>query len=326
MRPFSLLLILLLGVGCGSDATPQEPGGSGRPPTPVTLQLDWFPNPDHVGIYTGIAKGQFAAEGLQVEPRRPSDVADPVKLVASGRADLGISYEPELLFAQQQDAPVVAVAAVVPTALNSIIARGDEGIETPADLRGRTIGEDGSESTAAYLDAVLREAGLDPGRDVDRVDVGFNLVPALLSRQVDAVIGVYQNIEGAQFEARGIEPVVFPVDEHGVPDYDELVLIAHRDRLAGDPVYRRTVTRFVRALGTATEYAKAHPDEAIDVMRAVASRDYKDVLERSVPATLKLLDTRPLDAAAWDAFGRWMYQQGLLENEPDGGALVAAWP
>ena len=81
-------------------------------------------------------------------PRQPSDVSDPVKLVAAGRSDLGISYEPELFFAQQEHAPVVAVAALVPTALNSIIARGGEGIDSPADLRGRTIGEDGSKSTA----------------------------------------------------------------------------------------------------------------------------------------------------------------------------------
>jgi putative hydroxymethylpyrimidine transport system substrate-binding protein len=242
--------------------------------------------------------------------------------VAAGRADLGISYEPELFFAQQQHAPVVAVAAMVPRALNSIIARGGEGITTPADLRGKTIGVDGSDSTNAYLDAVLRHAGVDPG-EVHRVTVGFNLVPALLAHRVDAVIGVYQNIEGAQLAARGVDPVVFPVDRYGVPSYDELVVVANSQRLHDDAGYRGMVARFVRALAAGTTYAKQHPSVALAVMRANSSRDYKSVLETSVPETLRLLDTTSLDPAAWNRFGRWMQSQGLLKSPPDGAALVA---
>src|SRR5262249_7661575 len=159
----------------------------GAPSQDVTVQLDWYPNPDHVGLYTAIDRGFFRRAGLNVTPRQPSDVSDPIKLVATGRADLGISYEPGLFFGQQQHAAAAAASAgVVPTALTSIIARGAEGISSPADLRGKTIGVDGSDSTNAYLDTVLRTAGVDPG-DVHRVTVGFNLVPALLSHKVDAV-------------------------------------------------------------------------------------------------------------------------------------------
>ena len=170
-----LLSLLLLAAGCGQSQ--QADTSTGRPLTTLSVQLDWYPNPDHVGLYTAIDRGFFRRAGLRVEPHQPSDVSDPIKLVAAGRADLGISYEPELFFAQQQAAPVVAVSALVPQALNSIIARTDAGIHTLADLRGKTIGEDGTQSTAAYLDTVLRSAGLDPGKDVHRVTVGFNLLP-----------------------------------------------------------------------------------------------------------------------------------------------------
>ena len=108
----------------------------------------------------------FAARGLTVQTEEPSDVSDPIKLVAAGRADVGISYEPEMFFAQQKDTPVVAVAALVPRALNSIIANTDDGIHSVADLKGKTIGEDGSKSTAAYLDTVLDHAGIDPDNGV----------------------------------------------------------------------------------------------------------------------------------------------------------------
>jgi putative hydroxymethylpyrimidine transport system substrate-binding protein len=321
-KPLVLLLVGLLAAGCAAQGQ-TETSGPGPKMRPITIQLDWYPNPDHVGLYTGIDMAFFARRGLDVSVEQPSDVSDPIKLVAAGRADLGISYEPELFFAQQEHAPVVAVAAIVPRALNSLIARGDEGIRTLADLRGKTIGEDGSKSTAAYLDTVLRSAGLDPQHDVHRVDVGFNLVPALLANKVDAIIGAFQNIEGAQLEARGVHPVVFPVDQHGVPSYDELVLIANSDRLGSDPAYRRLVHDVVSGLAVSTEWARRHPAAALAVMRRHSSRDYKDVLARSVPATLRLLDTSALDPSAWEAFGRWMKQQGLLQAEPDGRALVA---
>src|SRR6476620_338231 len=263
-RLLPLLALLTLAAGCGSSgaATSSSPALKD-----VSLQLDWYPNPDHVGLYTAIDRGFFRRAGLDVTPRQPTDVSDPIKLVAAGRADLGISYEPELFFAQQQHAPVVAVAAIVPTALNSIIAPGGHGISSPADLRGKTIGVDGSDSTKAYVDTVLRSSGVDPA-DVQQVTVGFNLVPALLSGRVDAVAGAFQNIEGAQLAARGLHPVVFPVDRFGVPSYDELVVVANSDRLHSDAGYAAETRRFVQALAAGTTYAKAHPQAALAVMKA----------------------------------------------------------
>ena len=213
-RLLPLLAVLALAAGCGSSSGAATTNGA-DPTQDLSLQLDWYPNPDHVGLYTAIDRGFFRRAGLDVTPRQPTDVSDPIKLVAAGRTDLGISYEPELFFAQQQHAPVVAVAAIVPTALNSIITT-EPGITTPAELRGKTIGVDGSASTNAYVDTVLRTAGLAPG-DVHRVTVGFNLLPALLAGRVDAIAGGFQNIEGAELAARGLHPVVFPVDRYGVP-------------------------------------------------------------------------------------------------------------
>jgi putative hydroxymethylpyrimidine transport system substrate-binding protein len=313
-----LLALLALAAGCGGSS---GAASNGAAPQQVSLQLDWYPNPDHVGLYTAIDRGFFRRAGLDVTPRQPTDVSDPIKLVAAGRTDLGISYEPELFFAQQQHAPVVAVAAIVPTALNSIITT-EQGIATPAGLRGKTIGVDGSASTDAYVDTVLRTAGLAPG-DVHRVTVGFNLLPALLAGRVDAIAGGFQNIEGAELAARGLHPVVFPVDRYGVPGYDELVVVANSERLQSDGGYRHELRAFVSALAAATVYAKAHPAAALAVMRANSSRDYKNALATSVPETLRLLDTTSLDAAAWDRFGRWMQAQGLLRSPPDGAALVA---
>jgi putative hydroxymethylpyrimidine transport system substrate-binding protein len=288
----------------------------------VNLVLDWVPNPDHVGIYSAIDRGDFARRGLDVTARPPSGVSDPITLVAAGRADIGISYEPELFFAQEHHAPVAAVATVVPTALASIIAAGSSGIRSPADLRGKTIGVDGTQSTAAFVEKVLSSAGLSTD-DVHLVDVKFNQVPALLGHKVDAVAGVFQNIEGVLFSMRGVNPVVFPYDRYGVPAYDELVVVANADRLHDDADYRAMVKRFVAGLAAGTTWAKAHTAAAIAVMRRHSADDYKNVLSRSVPATLRLLGTTRPPEAAWARFGSWMYESGLLNEKPDAAALIA---
>jgi putative hydroxymethylpyrimidine transport system substrate-binding protein len=155
------------------------------------------------------------------------------------------------------------------------------------------------------------------------VNVGFNQVPALLQGKVDAVAGVFQNIEGIQFAKHGLHPVVFPYDRYGVPPYAELVLVANAPRLHADADYRRTVARFVAALGAATRWAQAHPAEAVAVMERHAYRDYQNTISTSVPATLDLLHTGPLDASAWARFGGWMYRSALLKTRPDAAALVA---
>jgi putative hydroxymethylpyrimidine transport system substrate-binding protein len=318
MRYRLTVLLLLVLAGCGGSSG----AATTHRPTPLSLTLDWYANADHVGVYSGIDRGFFVRAGLAVTARPPSAASDSITLVATGRSDLGISYEPEVFFAQQRHIPVVAVASVVPRALASIIAAGGSGISTPADLRGKTIGVDGTASTTAFVDTVLRHAGVDPA-GVHLTNVGFNQVPALLQHRVDAVAGVFGNIEGIQLAQQGAHPVVFPYDRYGVPGYDELVLVANSGRLRSDPAYKRAVGRFVAALSAATRWAQAHPRAAVAVMEHHAYRDYQGTIRASVPATLKLLRTAPLDSAAWTRFGDWMFRSGLLKARPDAAALVA---
>ena len=169
---------------------------------------------------------------------------------------------------------------------------------------------------------MVSSAGLGEN-DVHIVDVKFNQVPALLGGKVDAVAGVFQNIEGVLFTMRGLHPVVFPYDRYGVPAYDELVVVANADRLHDDADYRRTVRKFVTGLAAGTDWAKAHPSAAVAVMRRHSADDYRNVLEQSVPATLRLLGTGPPPEAAWARFGAWMYSSGLLDERPDAAALIA---
>ena len=315
MRRPLLLLAALLVAGCGS-------GGPGRL-AHVSLTLDWTPNPDHVGFYYARDAGLFRKAGLDVAIRSPSDPTAPLKLVASGTSDLAVSYEQEVLIAGAKGLPVQAVATVVGRPLNSFMAI-DPRIRSLADLHGRTIGITGVPADYAALDAALHSAGLTRA-DITVVVVGYSLLPALLSHKVDAVLGVYRNVEGVELEQRGFRPTIIPLDRAGVPTYDELVLVASADRLRHDPEYRDHVGRFVSAFLAGEQQARDNPKRARAVLgKATASSSA--FLARATPATLALLAGSDglgcLRPAEWRRFEAWMRGNGLLKTDVPVGRVL----
>ena len=216
-------------LGCGGGETADQAAGE-----PFDLALDFYVNPDHAGIFEGLERGYFEDAGLQVTPQVPSDPSAPIKQVAAGRVDLAISYEPEVMLARDQGLDVVAVGALVDGPLTSLISLPEGGIESAADLTGKTVVTAGIPYQAAYLQTILANAGVDPAT-VDQVDVGFNLMPPLIAGRADAMFGGFLNVEGVDLAERGLDPRVVPVDRLGVPTYDELVLVADGDRLREDP-------------------------------------------------------------------------------------------
>ena len=289
----------------------------------VTLTLDWTPNPDHVGIYDARDTGLFARAGLDVTIRSPSDPTAPLKLVGVGQSDLAVSYEQELFFAAAKKLPVVAVAAVVPQPLNSFMAI-EPNVRSLRDLKGKTIGISGVPSDYATLDTALHSVGL-TRTQLKIVTVGYNLLPALLAHRVDAILGVYRNVEGIQLQLRGLHPTIIPVDQAGVPSYDELVLVANKTRLHDDPQYHSAVKRFVGAFLAGTADARSNPSRALAIMKKVTASDPK-FLARAVPATLRLLAGSKgvgcLSAAAWQRFGDWMHTTGLLKKPIAAASVV----
>lgn len=315
MRRRLVALVLIVVAAAAAAALAFGRGGSSS--TSVTLTLDWTPNPDHIGFYDARDTGLFAAKGLDVTIRAPSDPTDPLKLVGVGRSDFAVSYEQELFFAAAKKLPVVAVAAVVPQPLNSFMSI-EPAVKSLADLRGRTVGITGVPSDYA----TLKSAGL--SGHVKVVSVGYNLLPALLSHRVDAVLGVYRNVEGVQLQLRGLHPTIIPVDRAGVPTYDELVLVASKSRL-NDPAYRAETRKFVSAFLAGTADARRHPARARSILKRVTASDAK-FLARATPATLRLLagphGPGCLTTAAWQRFGTWMLKRGLLKKSIAAASVV----
>jgi putative hydroxymethylpyrimidine transport system substrate-binding protein len=318
-RRIPLLALLcaaaLAAAGCGEKEDVLEPSGSKR----VELMLDYFPNADHAGIYAAQAGGHFEQAGLDVEIREPPDPAAPIKQVAAGRVDLAISYEPEVLRARDQGLRVVSVGAIVREPLTSIISLPEARIASPRDLRGKTVGTAGIDYQSAYLQTILREAGV-PEDSVKERNVGFSLTPALLTGRVDAVLGAFWNYEGTELRMRGRRPRIIRMDDAGVPSYDELVLVANEDALERDG---DKIRAFIGAVSRGTRDLRREPDEAIEGLLE-ANPDLDPELQRAVVEVTLPLFLPPRDKPfAWqdpverDAFAAWMQDNELLENPPD---------
>ncbi len=286
--------------------------------TKVNLTLDWTPNPDHVALYYALKKGFFTKAGLDVHMQAPSDPSLPLKLVGVNKTDLAISYEPELFYGAQKHLPAIVVAAVVPVPLNSLIALKSAHINKLSDLKGHTVGTTGIPSDEAIFATMLHTAHLKTS-DVKNVHVGFNLVTSLLSHKVDAIIGGYRNVEAIQVGQKVHQaPSVFPANTLGVPNYDELVLVANANRLKSDAAYATTVRKFVGALVAAAKAARANASDAITIMKQTTQYD-ASFLKKSVPTTLALLKPSSsglgcISPQQWQSFGNWMLKRKLIKT------------
>lgn len=308
--------VMALGAGCGEREERTEPGGTAE----LELMLDFFPNADHAPIYAAQAGGHFEALGLDVEVRSPSDPAAPLRQAAAGRADIAISYTPEVMRARDRGEDVVAVGALVQRPLTSIISLPEAGIRSPRDLRGKEVGTAGIDYQSAFLQAILERAGVEP-RDVKERDVGFALTPALLTKKVDATLGSFWNYEGTDLRLKRRDPQIIRVDDAGVPPYDELVFVASERTVEekGDEIrgFLGAVARGVRDL-------RADPERGLDALLR-ANRDLDPRLQREVlKVTLPLYappQGRPFgwqEPREWDAFGRFMREAGLIERPAEG--------
>ena len=306
----ALLALAVLGPTACGEKSEETTGGAAEP---LNLTLDFYPNPDHAGVFMAEKLGYFEDAGLDVSIDTPADPAAPIKLVAAGRTDLAISYEPEVLLAHEQGLDTIAVGAVVDQPLTSLIWLKKSGIGGVAGLRGKTIATAGIPYQDAYLETILARAKLTPA-DVKTVNVGYGLLPALVGGRAQAMLGGFRNVEGVDLRLRGKNPVVTPVDRLGVPTYDELVLVAKRDRLEEDP---ESIRLFLGALARGTAAAVKSPGATTEALLA-ANKDLDPRLTRAeVEATLPLLsESGEMDPAKWRAFIAWMEENGQISGRP----------
>ncbi len=278
----------------------------------LTVLLDWFVNPDHAPLIIAKEGGYFEKQGLDVELVEPADPNAPPKLVAAKQGDIAVTYQPNLYLQVQEGLPLVRVGGVVDTPLNCLVTLEGGSVKSIADLKGKKVGYSISGFEDALLGVMLESAGL-KATDVEMINVNFALTQALMSKQVDAVIGAFRNFELTQIKIAGGKGLAFFPEEHGVPLYDELIYVARKDRVT-DP----NIKKFLDAVQDAAIHILNHPDESWALfIKAYPKLD--DELNRTAwRDTLPRFSKSPasLDRMRYESFATFMKDRGLIKSVP----------
>jgi putative hydroxymethylpyrimidine transport system substrate-binding protein len=316
----ALALLALALAGCGAKQDAQSAGSAKS----FKVMLDWFPNADHAALYSAIAQGDFRAVGLDVEPIVPAETAEPLKLLAAGKVQMAISYEPQLLLARDEGLKLVSIGALVQRPLTSIIALATQHISSVADLRGKTVGTAGIPYQGAMLRTALESAHVSPS-SVKEVNVGFNLVPAMLSGKVQATLGGYWNYEAIELALQHRKATVIPVDRAGVPSYDELVLVVREQEARADG---QDLRAFMQALAQGEHAVREDPRAAAAAIEranpTLEARLQLESIRQTLPAAMPAKAGAPFgwqEPSDWATFATWMYAHRLIHHAPGSEGL-----
>lgn len=278
----------------------------------VTVMLDWFVNPDHGPLFIALEKGFFKERGLNVKFQVPSNPSDPPKLAAAKKVDIAVSYQPQHYLHIDQGLPLVRFATLVATPLNTLVVLADSDIKSIADLKGKTVGYSIGGFETVLLKVMLERHGL-PLDAIKMVNVNFSLSPSLFSGATDAVIGAFRNFELNQMDIAGRPGRAFYVEEHGIPPYDELILVAHHDY-----VKATKLRKFVDALEAGVQFIINHPEESWKLFIR-GRQDLDNKLNRLAwRDTLPRFALRPgaLDRTRYQRFAEFLLKENLIKKIP----------
>jgi len=321
-RKLIALLALVLAAAlaaCGEKDEPAPGAAAGGARERLTLMLDWTPNPDHAAIYAAQQRGEYEKAGLDVRIVTPSDASAPLRILQGGRADVVVSYEPDVLLARDKGSDVVSVGALIQKPLVSLMSIKGSGVRTVKDLRGKRVGTSGLPYQSAYLKTILREARV-PERSVRETNVGFGLVSAMVSRKVDATLAAFWNIEGVELKRRKKSPTIQRMETLGVPTYQELVFATRRSSL--DAEFSSRLRRFLNATALGARAVVKDPKVGVDALLAAEPGLDRATTTAMVDATKAVMlpaGTRPFgwqDIDEWGAYTRWMLDNKLLKRRP----------
>ena len=308
-RLSSLILAVCLGLATAAGAAPSKALAADK----LTVLLEWFVNPDHAPLVIAREKGFFEEAGLDVELIPPADPAAPPRLIAAKQADIAIHYQPNLYLDHEAGLPVVRFGTLVETPLNTVMTTADGPIKSLKDLKGKKVGFSVAGFEDAMLGAMLKTEGLSL-HDVELININFALSASLIAGQVDATVGAFRNFELTQMKQEGHSGTAFFPEEHGVPAYDELIFITHRDLLGDD-----RLSRFLGAVEKGAIHLTNHPDESWQLF-IKAYPDLDNALNKQAwTDTLPRFAKRPaaLDRGRYQRFGTFMRDAGLIKIAPE---------
>ncbi len=282
---------------------------SGMAAEKLTLILDWFPNVDHLPLYVARHQGFFADEGLEIEIISPSETSDALKLAASGRVDLAVSYEPQTIIAAARGLDVVVIGRLIEHPLTTLLYLKGRGIRVPRDLEGKKIGYTVPGLMDVLLEAFARLNGI---QQYEAINVGFAIVQSLTARKVDAVMGPFKTYETVTMAHKGYEVGYFELEKWGIPDYDELIFVTSQKTLIQK---QASMKAFPRVIARAIEHVRRHPDTALkDYLKAVPEADSETEAEAFRLTLPYYAGRQKLDVKRWQQFADFALRYGLIDK------------
>jgi len=284
----------------------------------LTIMLDWFINPNHGPIILAQERGYFADANLEVEVITPADPNDPPRMVAAGRVDLAVSYQPELHLNARDGLGLVRVGTLIETPMTCLVVRADGPVQSVADLAGRKVGFAVAGLQEMLLDAMLTHNGVDP-EAVEQINIGWSISPALMSGQVDGVIGAFRNFELNQMDIEGIAGRCFYPEAEGVPSYDELIYVARAEGMDPDKI-----ARFLHATERATADILNDPDAMGEAFFATSAELRNELNSRAWGDTWMRFASRPaaVDHGRYTRFEAFLLEQAAVDAVIPAGDLV----
>lgn len=292
------------------------------------IVLDWYPNAIHSFLYAAQEKGYFAEEGLNLVIDFPANPNDGISLPAAGKADIGMYYlQDAILTSVEENVPVVSVGAVTQSSLNVVISLKEKGIAEPKDLAGKKIGYAGTVLSEEQIVSMLEHEGLSADA-CEFVDVGFDLLTATTTGQVDATIGNMVNHEVPQLEEEGFDIHYFYPVDFGVPQYYELVFLAGKNAVENNP---EKIRKFLRASQRGFDFMKENPEEALQILLEHQNAEnfpLSETVERqSMEILLPAMETADApflhqEASLWQENADWMAERGILQKRANVAELM----
>jgi putative hydroxymethylpyrimidine transport system substrate-binding protein len=304
----SIMLLFVLSA-CNKDETEK-----------VSIMLDWYPNAVHSFLYVAEEKGYFEEEGIELDIQFPANPTDPINLAAAGKVTMGITYQPDVIIAKtEQDIALKSVGVLVRSPLNHLGFLEENGIKSPRDLEGKTIGYTGIPLNEAMVETMMETDGAD-FNSVTMVDVGFELSSSIVSEKTDAAIGMFINHEFPMLEYEGYNTGHIDPTDYGVPSFYELLVVTSDDTWNKE---QYNIEAFWRAARKAFDDMENDPDEALTILLKHQDKAnfplIKEVEKESLSILLQKMKSSGefgnQDEEVWKVTADWMMEAGLLTKE-----------
>ncbi len=287
----------------------------------VSIILDWYPNAVHSFLYTAVEKGYFKDEGIKLNIIYPSSPSDSLTLPAAKKADIGISYLNSVIMARaNENVPIKSFGAILQRSVNTVISLKEKNITSPKDFQNKIAGTSGGILSETYLKSMMISQNLDPN-SLKITDVGFELLTSMITNQVDFTIGNMINHEVPVIKEKGIDINYFLIDNFGIPQAYELILVANDELLNQN---KDTYTKVLKAMQKGFEDVKNNPSESLNLLlskQAVDQFPLSETVEKeSLEILLPIMETPQnkfltQTKKVWENNVNWLYENGIIQKK-----------